>query len=373
MSSGSVWRSAARASSTLSVQLTQLGAPSSAYKLVNVDPVTSVGASEVALKFLQAPINPADFNMAEGVYGVSRKLPAVGGLEGVAEVTKVGDSVKGLKEGDWVLPQGQIGTWIQSTKAVETDVIKICDKNAMPLPYAATIASNPCTSYRLLRDFADLKPGDVIIQNGANSMVGLGIIQMAREMGVKTINVIRSDRPATDKVCRLLTNLGGDLNITDSFLNTHSMREMVAELGTPKLAFNCTGGDAATNMCRVLGQGGTMVTYGGMARQPITVPFDLLAYKQLQLKGFWMTKWVENNSVEARSAMLADISKMIMDHKLTYFFEMHDMDDFQYALKQAQEPFHFRKVVLNIDFPDRLAEHDALPASAYEVFEAPLQ
>jgi trans-2-enoyl-CoA reductase len=46
----------------------------------------------------------------------------------------------------------------------------------------------------MLRDFEKLKPGDVIIQNGANSMVGLSVIQMAREMGVKTINIVRSDR-----------------------------------------------------------------------------------------------------------------------------------------------------------------------------------
>ena len=57
----------------------------------------------------------------------------------------------------------------------------------------------------MLRDFEKLKPGDVIIQNGANSMVGLSVIQMAREMGVKTINIVRSDR--FDIILLLLTDL----------------------------------------------------------------------------------------------------------------------------------------------------------------------
>jgi len=65
-----------------------------------------------------------------------------------------------------------------------------------------------------------LNPGDVIIQNGANSMVGLAVIQMARELGIKTINVVRSDRPSLTETIRLLTNLGGDINITDRYLNT---------------------------------------------------------------------------------------------------------------------------------------------------------
>lgn len=45
---------------------------------------------------------------------------------------------------------------------------------------------------------------------------------------------------------------------------------------------------------------------------------------------------------------------------------MHDMDDFSYALQKCQEPFRFRKVVLNLDFPDRMAEHDALSDDAYD-------
>ena len=54
------------------------------------------------------------------------------------------------------------------------------------------------------------------------------------------------------------------------------------------------------------------------------------------------------------------------------FFEMHDLDDFQYALRKSQEPFSFRKVVLNVDFPDRLKEHDQKTQKDYEMFEAPL-
>lgn len=63
--------------------------------------------------------------------------------------------------------------------------------NDIPEAYAATLSVNPSTAYRLLADFESLSPGDVIIQNGANSMVGLAVIQMAREKGIKTINVIR--------------------------------------------------------------------------------------------------------------------------------------------------------------------------------------
>lgn len=40
-------------------------------------------------------------------------------------------------------------------------------------------------------------------------MVGLAVIQIAKLMGIRTINIIRSDRPGADKVLKLLQNLGG--------------------------------------------------------------------------------------------------------------------------------------------------------------------
>lgn len=38
---------------------------------------------------------------------------------------------------------------------------------------------NPPTAYRMLKDFVDLKPGDTVIQNGANSAVGKAVIQVS--------------------------------------------------------------------------------------------------------------------------------------------------------------------------------------------------
>ena len=75
--------------------------------------------------------------------------------------------------------------------------------------YASAITVNPATSYFLLRQFANLKKGDVVIQNGADSMVGLGVIQMARDMGIKTINIVTAEKPEVETTLRLLTNLGG--------------------------------------------------------------------------------------------------------------------------------------------------------------------
>ena len=43
----------------------------------------------------------------------------------------------------------------------------------------------------MLKDFAQLKEGDYVLQNGANSQVGLAVIQLAKAWGLKTINFVR--------------------------------------------------------------------------------------------------------------------------------------------------------------------------------------
>jgi len=295
-------------------------------------------------------------------------LPAIAGNEGVGVVEAVGSEVGHLRAGDWVIPAASaFGTWRTEAVAKASDFIRV--PNDIPLSYAATMTVNPATAYRLLRDFEKLKPGDVVMQNGANSMVGLAVIQMAREMGLKTVNIIRSDRPDADSTIRLLTNLGGDVNVTDLYVNAHGFNEILADLPPCKLALNCVGGDVVTEMSRVLAPNGTLVTYGGMSKRPLVVPMDVLAYKQLKLKGFWISEWYASHPLIERATMIADIAHLIRSKQLALFHEMHDFDDFDWALSRSLESYALRKVVLNIQVPDRLKEHDAIPAKEYEVFE----
>lgn len=356
----------------LSVQYKKHGAPKEVLELVNIDEkFDQVSANEVVLKILGAPVNPSDLFAAEGKYGIQPPLPAVAGAEGVAQVEKVGSGVKSVKVGDWVLPyRTAFGTWRQFAKANEQDVLKV--PNDIPMAYAATINVNPSTSYRLIHDFEKLSPGDVIIQNCPTSMVGFGVIQMARELGLRTINVHRSDRPLSYEMQKLMQNLGGDINIPEDMLHTPTFQEILADLPPIKLALNGAGGECVADFARVVGNGASIVTYGMMSGNSVVVPSDLLVYKQLKMRGFWMADWYKNHSKEEASEMHTKLADWIRRNQLTYFYELHDLDDFDYALKKATESLYLRKVVLNCDFPDRLAQHDARPESDYDKFELPV-
>ena len=297
---------------------------------------------------LAAPINPADINTVQGVYGKKpSSFPAIPGNEGVGIVEEIGSGVSGVKKGDHVIPSSAgLGTW-RTHLVCKADAVSKVPKE-LPVEYASILSVNPCTAYRLLTDFAELKPGDVIIQNGANSMVGLLVIQLAKMRGIQTINLIRQKQNHELTVQRM-KDLGADIVMDYSFANNNTkMARLLSDMPKPKLALNCVGGDAARIVTKYLADDGVMVTYGGMSKQPITIPTSPLIFNNISLKGFWMTKWVETHSKEERQKMIDELSKLIIDKKLLAFVETHKFSEFDYALEKSVNASSDRKVVLKM-------------------------
>ncbi|CAG9531901.1 unnamed protein product, partial [Cercopithifilaria johnstoni] len=151
------------------------GHPPDVLKLVKKE-VGEIGADEVRVRWMGAPINPADINQVQGVYPIKPPLPAVGGVEGFGEVEEIGNEVKTLRTGDWVVPGiSEAGSWRTLGKHFERDLFKIAKD--LPFDSAATFKVNPPTAYRMLKDFVNLKAGDLVVQNGSNSSVGRCVIQ----------------------------------------------------------------------------------------------------------------------------------------------------------------------------------------------------
>ncbi|KAF2661230.1 NAD(P)-binding protein [Lophiostoma macrostomum CBS 122681] len=266
----------------------------------------------VTLRFLASPINPADINQTQGVYpskptfttslGTASPI-AVAGNEGVAEVIALGDTAKreGWQKGDWCLMKGPgFGTWRTHAAATISDIVKLEERarEGISVVQAGTVSINPCTAYRMLKDFVALEEGQWFIQNGANSGVGRAAIQLGRKWGLKSVNIIRGreDKAKEEALKKELRELGADVVITDAELQGQGIREAAKEWtngGREKirLALNCVNGKAATAMAKLLDSGAHFVTYGAMSKQPLTVPASMLIFKNLHFHGFWVSKW----------------------------------------------------------------------------------
>ena len=68
-----------------------------------------------------------------------------------------------------------------------------------------------------------------------------------------------------------LHDLGADHVVFDEELLSQESRALFKETA-PRLAFNCVGGKPLTALCKVLPDGASVVTYGGMSKKPIMLP-----------------------------------------------------------------------------------------------------
>ena len=280
--------------------------------------------TQVNVRLLAAPLNPADINMIQGVYpskppfdtSLGTGVPsAIAGNEGAFEVISMGSAVKDLAQGDWVVMKrtGQ-GTWRTHAQLDRSQLIKIEDKTGLSPLQIGTVSVNPVTAYRMIKDFCGwdwMRSGEEwLIQNGSNSGVGRAAIQLARQWGLKTLNVVRERKTdeETDALKADLRNLGATAVVTEAELFSRQFREMVKELTSQgkepiRLALNCVGGKNATALAKTLAPNSRMVTYGAMSKQPVEVPSGLLIFRNLSFDGFWVSKWGDKHPDEKRNTI----------------------------------------------------------------------
>lgn len=335
------------------------------HRLISYD-INGPGADQILLKTLAAPINPADINQLEGVYpsippfttNFTDTPHAIGGNEGVFEVIEVGSNVKGFKPGDWTIPSfSNFGTWRTHALASPDQLIPI-KRDGITELQAATIFVNPCTAHQMLTRFVSLKKGDWFIQNGGNSGVGRSAIQLGKIWGLNSISVVRN-RENLDELVKELTDIGATKVITDEQLNNKAFKSTIKEWtqGNPiKLGLNGIGGKAATGVARQLGNGGKLVTYGGMSKQPVTFPTSLFIFKDISAHGFWLTEYT-NNHPESKKVAIDEILDYIREGKFkdvptnTNTWSISSSDEvkfgaFQQALENATRGFSGKKQVI---------------------------
>jgi trans-2-enoyl-CoA reductase len=257
---------------------------------------------EVIVKMRAAPINPADLNQIEGKYPVRAELPATPGFEGAGIVVDAAADVKGLANGALVILPHNVGTW-RDAVVVKADDLVVVPEGIKPV-HAAMLKINPMTAWRLLHDYVDLARGDWLIQNAANSAAGRAVIQIARQLGYKTVNVVRRSELIDE-----LRAEGGDVVLVDS---ENLRREVEDVIGGPpiRLGLNAVGGESALRLANCLAPGSTLVTYGAMSLQPLKIPNGLLIFKDLRFRGIWINKWYDNATPAQRMEAFQHLFEM---------------------------------------------------------------
>src|SRR3954452_19050284 len=309
---------------------------------VELRPWPTPALDEAVVKMSAAPINPADLNQIEGKYPVRPELPATPGFEGAGVVVELGADVNGLTSGALVIVPHNIGTWRDAVAVKAQDLVIVPD-GIEPIQ-AAMLKINPLTAWRLLHDYVDLQKGDWLVQNAANSAAGRDVIHIARELGYKTVNVVRR--------AELLDELraeSGDVVLLDG----DNLREEVKSAtgsASIRLGLNSVGGDSALLLANCLAPGGTLVSFGAMSLQPLKIPTGLLIFKDLRFRGIWINKWYDNATPAERMAAFNPIFDMAKRRLLlTRVEKSYPLSEAKAAVEHAARTQRSGKIVFGFE------------------------
>ena len=265
-------------------------------------------AGQVLIEVLAAPINPSDVLTLTGQYGLLPPLPAIGGNEGVGRVVGLGPDV----EASWnartvLLPVGS-GTWRTHLIAEAKGLVALPD--GVDVQQLAMLAINPPTALLMLADFVDLQPGDWVIQNAANSAVGSYLIGIAKARGLKSVNIVRRESAVAG-----VEAVGGDVVLVDGDKLAKRVAEATGNAAI-KLGIDAVGGASTDNLARCLAQGATLVNYGAMSGEPCQISPASFVFRDITLRGFWLSQWFRTAPPQRRAEVFGEIGKLIATGKL---------------------------------------------------------
>lgn len=265
----------------LAIQLVSYGNPTESLVCADVPEPGAPAARQVLVEMMYAPIGPTDLFLAEGHFGKGLPLPSVIGGEGIGVVRKLGPDVDPsmFKVGDRVLVPAPTPAWAQRVLAPANDLVYVPrDADAAQ---ASMLAINPATASLLLSEFTQLKPGDWVLQNAANSGVGRSVIAFAKQRGLKTINLVR--RP---ELIDELVAAGADIVLLNSDDVASAIKGSAAE-GRTMLALDGIGGRASETLSRALSSNGHLVAYVAID-EPMVVDAQKVIFNSLVIGGFFI-------------------------------------------------------------------------------------
>lgn len=284
------------------IQLQAFGNPADVVRLVDVPDVGAPNADEMIIEVEASPVNGTDFLIMAGRYGKLPKPPAILGYEGVGRVAAIGRDVKHVKEGDRVLiPVGQ-PAWTERVKTNASWLRPLPDGDVNQL---SMIGINPASAYLLLTDFIQLKRGDWIIQNGANSSVGRAVIAIAKTMGVKTVNVVRRAELVDE-----LKPLGGDLVLVDG---PDLAKTVAAQTGNApiSLGLDMVAGESTANLMGALAPQATLVLYSIASQKPAMASGPHIIFGYQSIRGFWLVNWFKTALPETVTQVYGHVAPLV--------------------------------------------------------------
>jgi mitochondrial enoyl-[acyl-carrier protein] reductase / trans-2-enoyl-CoA reductase len=321
------------------VRFSRFGRASEVAELVDVPEPSPPAPGEVLIEVEATPINPSDLLHFEGRYAKQLPLPAFAGSGILGRVAAIGPGVQHLEIGHRaIVVNTERRGWCQRFVWPAARVIPV--SGAAPVDLAL-LAANPPTALLMLESFGHLQRGDWVMQNAANSSVGVSLIQIAKTMGLHTVNVVRRAQLVDH-----LATFGSDVTLVDGADLPARVVDTVGG-GSIKLAIDAIAGEATRRLANCLADGGTVVNYGLLSGKPCEVDAADIVFRDISLQGFWYSRWLSTAHPAAIRAVFARLVAMLQAKTLRVPLEAsYPIERLTEALAHAEREGRLGKIVL---------------------------
>lgn len=284
------------------------------------------------------PVNPADLAMISGNYGTLPKLPSGIGMEAAGIVTEVGEKVQGLSVGDSVMCVGN-NNWAQFTNLPATTLHKLPKK--AEFQQACMLKVNPSTAKLLLDKVSADGKTRWVAQNAPLGGVGRSVIQIAKKMGLKTVNIVRRESAIQE-----VKDLGGDVVLLSNDSLKAELRNLIGHQ-SPKYGFDAVGGLETGRLASLLGTGGCVFNYGMLSGDPCQMNPNDCIFRQISLQGFWLSKTLNLMTHNQRSDMFQWLTELMVQKELYFPIDStYSISQISDAIAKCDDPNRQGKVIV---------------------------
>lgn len=319
-----------------SIVFDQVGKPTEILKAVDVA-LPEPGPNEVRIKVIASPINPSDIMFVQNLYGIRPQLPSGAGFEGVGVVDALGEGVQ-MQPGTRVSFTG-VGTWSEYAIAHQRALTPVPD--AIPDDMAAQLFVNPFTAYAMVQD-SGVPEGGWLMVTAAGSAFGKLVIQLCQMRGIKTIGTVRHNNLNDD-----LKTLGLTEVINTETDNLTARVKQITDGTGVACVLDAVGGHTATEALKCLAKGGTMIIYGLMSLQDPTLNAGLMIFRELTVKGFWLTDWMRRVDSQTRQEVANQVISLLSSGKIQLPVEAsYSLDQIAEAVDHADRPGRWGKILV---------------------------
>ncbi|MEQ8403569.1 MAG: NADPH:quinone oxidoreductase family protein [Oceanicaulis sp.] len=302
-------------------------------------PEPDLGEGMVMIDVKAAGVNFPDILLVEGKYQMKPPTPFVPGMEAAGVVSKLGEKVQGVEEGQRVIVATMLGAFAEKVPAHFSQIVPMPD--SMSYEEGAALTTIYGTSYHALKDRAKLKEGETVLVLGAAGGVGIATVQLAKAMGANVIAAASSD----EKLAFAKEN-GADETVNYS---TEDLKAKVKELTGGKgvdVVYDPVGGDFAEPALRASGWDARYLVVG-FASGPIPkIPLNLALLNSRNIMGVFWGAWV-GREPKANAQNMKEIFDFFEAGKIKpQISASYPLDDVQKAFEDLMERRVKGKVVL---------------------------